>query len=111
MPDSYETEWRAYRKIRLRALLVFLGYIPCMLAVGATFLLLLHFTAVAVIPFFLAYALLMCVTFFQLMLWGCPRCGHIYGRFRYDCKQCGLRKWAGDDEEVAEAGASDSVIQ
>ena len=111
MPDTYEPEWREYRKIRLRALLVLLGYFPCMLAVGATLIVLLHFTAVAVVPFFLAYGLLMYVTFFQFFLWKCPRCGYTYGRFRYDCKQCGLRKWAGDDEEVAEAGASDSVIQ
>jgi hypothetical protein len=57
------------------------------------------------------YFALMCVTLFQFIFWRCPRCHRFYGRFNYACKHCGLRKWAGNDEEVAEASASDSVIQ
>lgn len=86
-----------------------------MIAVGAPLIVLLHLTVIAIIPFFLAYVILMYVTFLQFVLWKCPRCRRTCGRFNYACKHCGLIKWGSTDEKStevisAEAASNDGVL-
>jgi hypothetical protein len=92
--------WANYRFWWRLWLLLFLGYIPGMLAIVYVSIWILDCVAVSYVAFF-AWIAALATSWIRAVAFTCPRCGHTFfhrgwftNGFARKCLHCGLRKWA-----------------
>ncbi len=102
----YESNWKEYKKLRWIFWLIFLTYVPGVLAISFPLMWLLK----SDIPFYivaLCWMVMFVVTRWRLSRWHCPRCGRWFfakprfnNLFTRKCAYCGLKKWATEDVNI-----------
>jgi|SRR3989442_11728337 len=108
--QNYESDWREYRRLVRRCLLIWLGYLPvCGLAAYVGAKLLDSFKPVFVVWLFWVGLLLYYGNAVQG--WRCPRCGEWFFRTSWinwplarRCLHCGLPKYAKEGQEFKAPG-------
>jgi hypothetical protein len=108
-PSGYADDWKEYRRVRKKFVLVWLGFVPAVGAFALTVNLLFH-TFIPAFIFGVAWMIWFVAASVEFGQFACPSCGKIFcrkeGLFRLNwgliarkCQNCGLRKFAQSREE------------
>lgn len=97
---TYDDSWKEYKRLRNQWILVFLGYVPIVGAIGYLAIKLFH-TTIPAFAVALVWMALFLVTGLRVQLWRCPRCGKWFsakwwynkGFLARRCVHCGLPKY------------------
>ena len=96
MRDTYALKWITFRRIRLFAILTPIAFLTAPLLLSKVIWLLFR----SLVPLdALEIALMPVIAFFvwRYFTFQCPRCSEPFGRFREECQNCFLPKWASTD--------------
>ena len=97
MKEAYTLRWSAFRRICSFALLSPIALLATPFLLGPVSLFLFH----SLIPLYpIALVIMSAAGYFiwRYITWPCPRCGEPFGRFRDECQNCFLPKWADEDD-------------
>ena len=103
---KYESIWADYRRIRKRGMYALLAFVALPFLVIPSIGLLMNLikepipTALVDLLFFIEVILLLTAGYYAYVqyTWECPRCGERFGRLHDECQNCGLPKWADEED-------------
>jgi hypothetical protein len=99
--NGYEEDWREYRRIRNRFVVLFVAYVPVCFSIAIVSVKLFHTLTLGFVATFVWMALV-AVGGIRVNLWRCPNCGERFsGTWWYNlsflarrCVHCGLQKYS-----------------
>jgi hypothetical protein len=106
MKDEYELKWADYKRLCKFGKYTFIALVTVPFLLVAVFGLLLHFSPfqfpilLGNLPFVIGIVLMFVTLYFAWShyIWECPRCSERFGRFHEECQNCGLPKWASEND-------------
>jgi predicted RNA-binding Zn-ribbon protein involved in translation (DUF1610 family) len=108
-PSDYAEDWKEYRRLRRKFLLIWLGFVPAVGTFAFTVNLLLR-TFVPGFIFAVAWMIWFATASVEIGQFACPRCGKVFcrkerllsvnwGLVARKCQNCGLRKFSQSSTE------------